>query len=455
MAAQITAIVIFLGMFFMIILDKVERHKVTLVSGLLVLTVVFGALMRSPAAVVSTLNLHSMINTSFWYGHSSGVSVGINWSTIIFIAGMMVMVEGLGGAGVFRWLCLKIAKAVNYHNVPLLVCFAAASGLLSMFIDSITVMLFLAAVTVELGRTLEFDPRAMILSEIFCANLGGSATMCGDPPNIIIGTSLRLTFFDFLLNTGTICAICFALTLVYFYFCFRRELRSSEAQRVAVEAYPEPEEAIKDRRAFVLSLVVFGITVALLITHAQTTLSVASIGVISAALTLAASAISRGPAAAAKLLQKLDYKTLAFFAGLFIVVGGLEQTGVLKTAAGLIGKISGGNPYLMIAIIIWFASIASAFIDNIPFAATMVPVIKGISAMRGADLSVLAWTLSLGVDLGGNGTPIGASANVVGTSIAAKSGHNISWGRYCRYCAPAAIMATLVSMLCLFARLSL
>ena len=109
----------------------------------------------------------------------------------------------------------------------------------------------------------------------------------------------------------------------------------------------------------------------------------------------------------------------------------------------------------MIAIIIWFASIASAFIDNIPFAATMVPVIKGISAMRGADLSVLAWTLSLGVDLGGNGTPIGASANVVGTSIAAKSGHNISWGRYCRYCAPAAIMATLVSMLCLFARLSL
>ena len=455
MAAQITAIIIFIGMFFMIVLDKVERHRVTLVSGLLVITVVFGALMRSPSAVMSTLNLSSMINPTFWYGHSSGMSSGINWATIIFIAGMMVMVEGLGRAGVFRWLCLRIAKAVNYHNVPLLVCFAAASGLLSMFIDSITVMLFLAAVTVELGRTLEFDPRTMILAEIFCANLGGSATMCGDPPNIIIGTSLRLTFFDFLLNTGTICAICFILTLIYFYFCFRHELRNSEARRAQVEAYPEPAEAVTENGAFISSLAVFAITVALLITHAQTTLSVALIGVISAALTLTMSEIFSGPGAVADMIRRLDYKTLAFFTGLFIVVGGLEQTGVLKAAAGLIGSISGGNPYLMIAIIIWFASIASAFIDNIPFAATMVPVIKGISAMQGADLSVLAWTLSLGVDLGGNGTPIGASANVVGTSIAARSGHRISWGRYCRYCAPAALLVTLVSMLCLFAKLSL
>ena len=138
--------------------------------------------------------------------------------------------------------------------------------------------------------------------------------------------------------------------------------------------------------------------------------------------------------------------------GLFIVVGGLEQTGILKLIAQFIDDMSGGNLFLMVAIIIWVSAIASAFIDNIPFAATMVPVIQNISAMQGVDLGLLAWTLSLGVDLGGNGTPIGASANVVGTSIAAKNGHYITWGRYCKYCAPATVMVTLVSMLCIYAR---
>jgi Na+/H+ antiporter NhaD/arsenite permease-like protein len=454
MAAEITAIVIFVGMFVLIMLDKIERQVVTLCGGLLVLTVVFGLIMRSPAAVIKTLNLGCFFSPGFWYGHSSGTSEGINWATIVFIAGMMVMVEGLGRAGVFRWLCLAIAKKVNYHNVPLLLCFACAAGMLSMFIDSITVMLFLAAVTVELGRTLEFDPRAMILSEIFCANLGGSATMCGDPPNIIIGTSLNLTFMDFLENTGAICLICFAFMLLYFYFCFRRELKESEAKRDPYAVYPDPKQAVTDMPGFVTSLAVFGVTVVLLVSHAQTGLTVATIGVISAALMLLSAALTSGFGCTVTMLRRLDYKTLAFFAGLFVVVGGLEQTGVLKSAAELIGSISGGNIYVMIAIIIWFSAVTSAFVDNIPFAATMVPVIQGMASMSGADLSTLAWTLSLGVDLGGNGTPIGASANVVGTSIAAKSGHNISWGRYCRYCAPAAALVTLISMLCLFARIS-
>ena len=151
-------------------------------------------------------------------------------------------------------------------------------------------------------------------------------------------------------------------------------------------------------------------------------------------------------------MKGIDYKTLLFFIGLFIVIGGLEQTGLLNLLANLICKISGGNLYLMCAIILWVSAITSAFVDNIPFAATMVPVIKTMAATQNINIGILAWTLSLGVDLGGNATPIGASANVVGTSVAAKDGYYITWGKYCKYAAPATILVTFISMVMIFAK---
>lgn len=452
MLAQIFAIVIFLGMFLMIILDKVERHVVTLSSGALVLVLVFGVCMHSWQSIVTTLNLGELFTTGFWYGASEGGTSGVNWSTILFIAGMMIMVEGLGEAGFFRWLCLSLAKAVHYHVVPLLICFMCMSAVLSMFIDSITVVLFLATVTAELARTLEFDPVPMILAEIFCANLGGAATMCGDPPNIIIGTALGYTFTDFIDNTGLIVAICLVLTILYFWLCFRRQFRRQELARTSGIVCPQPSSAITNKKAFAGATMMFAVAVILLVTHAQTTLSVAFIGVIVAVLTLLNTRFTSGAASVRKILKNVDYKTLLFFIGLFISVAGLEQTGVLSLIAQWIGTVSGGSLVVIVIIILWLSAVASAFIDNIPFAATMVPVIRSISAAQGVDLSVLAWALSLGTDLGGNGTPIGASANVVGTSVSAKQGHPIRWGKYCKYCVPATVLVVLVSMLCLFVR---
>lgn len=452
MLAQIFAIVIFLGMFLMIILDKVERHVVTLSSGALVLVLVFGVCMHSWQSIVTTLNLGELFTTGFWYGASEGGTSGVNWSTILFIAGMMIMVEGLGEAGFFRWLCLSLAKAVHYHVVPLLICFMCMSAVLSMFIDSITVVLFLATVTAELARTLEFDPVPMILAEIFCANLGGAATMCGDPPNIIIGTALGYTFTDFIDNTGLIVAICLVLTVLYFWLCFRRQFRRQELARTSGIVCPQPSSAITNKKAFAGATMMFAVAVILLVTHAQTTLSVAFIGVIVAVLTLLNTRLTSGAASVRKILKNVDYKTLLFFIGLFISVAGLEQTGVLSLIAQWIGTVSGGSLVVIVIIILWLSAVASAFIDNIPFAATMVPVIRSISAAQGVDLSVLAWALSLGTDLGGNGTPIGASANVVGTSVSAKQGHPIRWGKYCKYCVPATVLVVLVSMLCLFVR---
>ena len=219
MLAQVVAVIIFIAMFIFIVTEIVERHVVSLVCALFTVIFVFGLGMHSMTAILETLNIRSIFMTEFWYlsGETSTSSTGINWETILFIFGMMVMVEGMARVGFFRWLCMRIAKLVHYQVIPLFITFMILSTILAMFIDSITVILFLAAVTIELSQLLKFNPIPMILSEIFCANLGGSATMCGDPPNIIIGTSLGYSFTDFVTNTGVMAGVCLIAVLIYFY----------------------------------------------------------------------------------------------------------------------------------------------------------------------------------------------------------------------------------------------
>lgn len=447
--AQILAVTIFAAMFVLIMMDKIEKHYVTLGCGFLTLSIVFGICMRSSDAILETLNFRNIFTPGFWYaGASSGESSsGINWATIIFLTGMMIMVEGMAKAGFFRWLCMKLAKMVHYKPLSLFVVFMLMSAFLAMFIDSITVILFLAAVTVELAQLLKFNPIPMIISEVFCANLGGSATMCGDPPNIIIGTSLGYSFADFLSNTGIIAFITLIFVVVYFYLIYRKELSVAGADAIQPDKLPNPGDAIRNKKDFIISCLIFALAVGLLITHAATGLTVALIGMLIAVITLAANYKS-----IVELLRKIDYKTLLFFVGLFIVVGGLEQTGVLEVIANFIGKISGGNRRAIVAIIIWISAIASAFVDNIPFAATMIPIVKSLAATQGVDLETIAWALVMGTDVGGSATPIGASANVVGTSVAAKNGYLISWGRYCKAAAPATILSILISMIVIFIR---
>lgn len=447
MSAQITAVVIFLIMFGFIITEKIERHYATLACGAATLILVFGVCMRNLDAVWETLNIKPIFSPGFWYatGTASESSSGINWATIIFIAGMMVMVEGMAKAGFFQWLCMTIAKIVKFKTIPIFITFMIMSFILAMFIDSITVILFLAAVTVELAQLLKFNPVPMILAEIFCANLGGSATMCGDPPNIIIGTSLGYSFADFLTNTGFIAGISLIVVVIYFYLVFRKELVSDfqlDTSDMSKYTYK-----IENKKSFAISCVIFGLAVILLVTHAQTGLTVATIGLFITIITLIAAGKS-----AMELLKKVDYQTLLFFIGLFIVVGGLEQTGVLEIIAAFIGKISGGNMHLMIAIIVWISGIASAFIDNIPFAATMIPIIKNLAATENVSLAVLAWALAMGTDIGGSATPIGASANVVGTSVAQKEGYPIGWGKYCKAMVPATLIVLVISMISIWLR---
>ncbi len=439
MAAQIVAVVIFVLMFVLLVTERIERHIVTMACGILTVAAVFIICMGDFRGAWNVLSLESFVNPGFWYstGHSEPAA-GINWETICFIAGMMVMVEGMAESGFFRWLCMLIAKAVNYRPAPIFIIFMLLSAVLSMFIDSITVIMFLAAVTAELARLIRTNPVPMILAEVFCANLGGAATMCGDPPNIIIGTSLGYTFVDFISNTGVMVLISMVVIVPYFYIVMGRKIKAGRV--VDKSMAPAPSTAISSKSGFVCSCIIFLLAVVLLITHAATGLTVSSIGIFIALLTLACSGKK-----AWKLLKKVDYKTILFFVGLFMAVSGLEYTGVLELLAGLIEKLSGGNAVIMVVIIIWGSAIASAFVDNIPFAATMIPVIRALAATQGIELSTLAWALSMGTDIGGSATPIGASANVVGTAIAAKNGYPIGWGEYCKVQAPATVIVLAIS----------
>lgn len=449
MAAQITAVIIFLIMFALIITEKIPRHIATTICSIATIILVFGVCMHSATALWDTLNFQTFTSVDFWRAGAEATesTKGINWQTIIFIAGMMIMVEGMALSGFFSWLCLTIAKAVRYNTTKIFIMFMILAFVLSMFIDSITVILFLAAITITQSKLLQFDPIPVIIAEIFCSNLGGSSTMCGDPPNIIIGTALHYTFTDFLTNTGVIAIICLVLMIFFFYMCFHKKLGTRNLSEEEIEKMPTPQSAITNKRAFIISTVIFLCAVILLVTHGQTGLTVSTIGIIAAAATC----ITAGKKSKA-ILRRVDYPTLVFFTGLFVVVGGLEETGILELIATFIHTISGGNITFIVIIIIWISAVASAIIDNIPFSATMIPIIKSLAATSGADLSVLAWTLALGTDIGGSATPIGASANVVGIAVASKNGHHISWKQYCKYSIPATLIVITVSMLYIIVR---
>ncbi|MBR5489650.1 MAG: anion permease [Oscillospiraceae bacterium] len=440
MAASIIAVVIFVMMFVLLVLEKIERHIVTMACGILTVIFVFIVCMKDLSIAWEVISLGSFAQLHFWYSSGeAAASVGINWETICFILGMMIMVEGMAASGFFRWLCMLLAKSVNYRPAPIFIIFMILSAVLSMFIDSITVIMFLAAVTAELSRLLKISPVSMILAEVFCANLGGSATMCGDPPNIIIGTSLGYSFVDFVTNTGIMALISIIVIIPYFYFILGRKLKAG--QGVDTASFPAPASAIKNKKDFIISCVIFLLAVVLLVTHAATGLTVSTIGIAIALLTLLCAGKN-----APELLKKVDYKTVFFFIGLFMAVAGLEYTGILEILAGAIEAVSGGNNVLMIIIIVLGSAIASAFVDNIPFAATMIPVIRTLAAAQGIALPTLAWALSMGTDIGGSATPIGASANVVGTAIAAKNGYPIGWGEYCKVQAPATVIVIAISI---------
>jgi Na+/H+ antiporter NhaD/arsenite permease-like protein len=370
-----------------------------------------------------------------------------NWETILFVFGMMTVIETMSESGFFRWLGLHSARWVKLDPLKLFIFFPFIAGFLSAFVDSITVMLFMSTLTIEVAGIIGINPLPLIFSEICASNIGGASTMVGDPPNVILGTYFQLSFMDFVKNTGLIAWIGFGVNTPFFIWFYKKEIFSA---RKRLQENPQwlqkqvetlnPKEAIKDRWLFAVGLIAFFYVVTVLVTHHITHLSVAT-----CALTGALIAMLLGGRKMSMVLMRIDYPTILFFAGLFIIVGAMEQVGLLKMAAALVKEASGGNFFIALSIILWISAFGSSIVDNVPFAATMAPILKHMSATFGFSLLPLVWSTSLGTDIGGNGTPIGASANVVAVATYERmTNERISWGSYCKACYPAMMVVVAV-----------
>lgn len=371
----------------------------------------------------------------------------VNWDTLLFIFGMMVVIGTMERAGVFRWLGLHAVRAARLEPLRLFVVLPALAAVLSAFVDSITVMLFLGALTVEICRHARLRPLPLLIAEITAANVGGAATMVGDPPNVILGTRFGLSFLEFAMGTGVIAVVAVALVIACFAWLFRRDIGDARAwfrdhpgRHARALAMLDPREAVGDRVLFAVGWIALGLVVALLVTHRLIGVPVGVVGASAAAFVLVIGGpTSRTPT----ILESVDWMTLVFFGGLFLLVGGLESTGALAALADSILD-TGGGLAVALTVILWMGAIGSSLIDNVPFAAAMAPVIAHLQA-AGLPLKPLVWAAALGTDVGGNATPIGASANVVGLAIYERTtGERVRWAEYVRVALPTTLLVVAV-----------
>lgn len=371
-----------------------------------------------------------------------------NWETLIFVFGMMTVIATMEASGFFRWLGLHAARGVRLDPLKLFILFPFIAAFLAAFVDSITVMLFMATLTIEVSKLVGIDPLPLIISEISAANVGGAATMVGDPPNVILGTYFHLSFMDFVRNTGPVALLGFAITASLFIVCYRKQIWE---RRRALQHDPsaldyavrqlDPHAAVENWRLFWVGLIGFAYVVGMLVMHHMTHWSVARVAITGAALMMVLGGpMSKMP----EIMKKIDWDTILFFACLFLIVGGMEEVGLLKMFSDTVISGTGGHYVLILSIILWFAAIASSLVDNVPMAATMAPLLHHLSEHAGLPLLPLVWGAALGTDIGGNGTPIGASANVVGLATYEKhTGQRVSWGKYCKVAYPIMMVTVL------------
>ncbi len=395
------------------------------IVALSIFTAVYAAIMteklhRTVAAMVGA-SLVLLIKIVPW----EKVPEYLDLNTILLLAGMMVVVNVSRESGLFEYIAIKTAKLSKGNPMKVLLLFSVVTALVSSFLDNVTTVLLLTPMLLYITRQMDVDPVPFLLSETFASNIGGTATLIGDPPNIMIGSAAHLGFNAFLLNMGPIAFVDLFVTVAIIYLVYKGEMKShgerEEAIKLAIMSLNE-EEAISDPVLFRKSVITLGLVILGFFVHDRLGLEPSVIALSGASLLLLWSGASPETA-----LEKVEWATLFFFGGLFIVVGSLVETGAIAQLAGwMVGHISGEGGAVLI--ITWFSAFSSAVVDNIPFTATMIPLIKAM----GGNLNMLPlwWSLSLGACLGGNGTAIGASANVVVLGIAHRESIRISFGDF-------------------------
>ncbi|HWQ61477.1 MAG TPA: ArsB/NhaD family transporter [Negativicutes bacterium] len=375
----------------------------------------------------------------------------IDFNTIGLLVGMMIIVGITAETGLFRFLAVWSAKKVKGDPVKLFIALATLTALCSAFLDNVTTVLLTVPVTFSITRKLKLDPIPYLYAQIIGSNVGGTATLIGDPPNIMIGSAVKeLTFMVFAENLFLICFFIHFVIVGVMIWIYRDKLVTTPELQAEVMALDADKEII-DPKLLKICLTVLTFTILLFMTHQVFHLDSASVALIGASVLLLITANQFGE----KLefvFSKVEWVALFFFVGLFIIIGGLVDTGVITWMAQESVKLTAGNVTATSMLILWLSAIASAFIDNIPFVATMIPLIKDMGTMGVTNLEPLWWSLSLGACLGGNGTLIGASANIVVAGMAAQEGYNISFMHYTKVAFPLMLLSIVICTVYVYLR---
>ncbi|MBB6731319.1 ArsB/NhaD family transporter [Cohnella zeiphila] len=418
----IWAIVIFLVIYALIVSEKIHRT---------VLAMIGAALMVGFGIVDQETAIHH-----------------IDFNTLGLLIGMMIIVGVTADTGLFNYIAIAAAKKAKGVPVRILFALVLITAVGSAFLDNVTTVLLMIPVTFSITRQLKVNPMPFLLSEIVASNVGGTATLIGDPPNIMIGSAVEeLTFNAFIANLAPIVLLILAVNLALFAWMFRKSIRTAEE---AVRGLMEMDAGslITNAKLLRKCLIVLGLTLAGFFTHQWLHLESATVALAAAFLLL----LMTGEHAMERALQKVEWTTIFFFVGLFVLVSGLVETGVISDLASKAIEWTGGQPVATSMLILWLSAIASAFLDNIPFVATMIPMIQEFGALGYGDLEPLWWSLALGACLGGNGALIGASANLIVAGLAGKEGHPISFMRYLKFGFPLMILSIAISSVYVYFR---
>ncbi len=410
---MLLAIAVFCAVYVLIVSEKLHRTVVALLGAVIMISL-------------------GLINQKQALTH-------IDFNTLGLLVGMMIMVNITSETGMFNYMAIKAAKLVKAKPVPLLFVLSLITSICSAILDNVTTVLLMVPIIFSITNQLKLKVRPFLVAQILASNIGGAATLIGDPPNIMIGSAAGLNFSDFIINMLPICLVVLVANFAVIYLLFHKSLHTTEDLQARIMRLRE-NRAIKDKALLIKCLGCIAITIVLFMFHGVIHLETATAALIGASLLMLLT-LAQDEEMLNEIFSRVEWLSIFFFIGLFIMVGALIEAGVIKLLAAEAMKLTHGNIEATAILILWLSAFASAFIDNIPFVATILPLIEEMGRMGMGNLEPVYWALALGACLGGNGTLVGASSNIVVASMAAQRGKSLSFAKFLKLSLPLMVLS--------------